>query len=84
MAIRIDTTKPFRVQLDLASYVKKVGADFGCTKCGKILVKIEPGGILGDGLNPMDTAVILDHHLAQHNPDPMRPPKVDPRDVFGP
>ena len=84
MAIKIDTTKPFRAILDLSAYVKKVGADFGCTKCDKVLVKIEPDGILGVGLNSLDTTVILDHHLAQHNQDPMRPVTLNPDTVWGP
>jgi len=82
MTMRIDPEKPFKQELDLTAYVKKVDGGYGCTKCDVVLVRIQPGGILGDTLNQLDTAVVLDHHLAKH--DAMRPPNVDPRFVWGP
>lgn len=69
-AIRIDSTKPFEVQLDLAPFVKKFGADILCSKCDEVLVRIEPGGILGEKLNELDVMVIRDHILAKHNDAP--------------
>lgn len=66
---KIDPTKLFTTKLDLSFYVMKSGDnDFVCTKCFKVLVRIEPGGLLGAKLNQIDTAVILDHHLADHDP----------------
>lgn len=66
-ARRIDPAETFSVNLDLSKFVKKFGATFVCAECDEALVRIEPGGILGDALNQLDTAVILDHHLAKHN-----------------
>jgi hypothetical protein len=81
-AIRINPEKPFSTMLDLSKFVKKLGAEFICSECQEVLVRIQPGGILGDTLNQLDTAVVLDHHLAKHGA--MRPPNVDPRFVWGP
>lgn len=66
MAIRIDPKKPFMVKLDLTPYVVKNDDCYHCTKCGDVLVRIEPDGILGRELNQLDTTVILDHHLTRH------------------
>lgn len=66
-ARRIDSTETFSVDLDLFKFVKKCGVTFVCAKCDEVLVRVEPGGILGEKLNQLDTAVILDHHLARHN-----------------
>lgn len=65
-AIRIDPTNPFLTTLDLTKFVKKLGSTFVCSKCDEVLVKVEPGGVLGDKLNQLDTTVILDHHIAKH------------------
>lgn len=65
-AIRIDSTKPFEVQIDLAPFIKKFGADILCSKCDEVLVRIEPGGILGETLNELDAMVIRDHLIAKH------------------
>ena len=67
-ARRIDSTEEFRVDLDLMPLIRKCGVTFVCSKCDDVLVRIEPGGILGDKLNQLDTTVILDHHLAKHAP----------------
>lgn len=37
-----------------------------CKSCGEELVKIEPKGILGDGLNFIDVMVIQDHYFDRH------------------
>jgi hypothetical protein len=63
---RIDPQEMFSVKIDLTRFVKKFGADFLCSECDEVLVRIEPDGILGEGLNELDTTVILDHHLAKH------------------
>ncbi len=68
MAIRIDPTKPFEAIIDLTPYVEKVSNGYSCTKCNTVLVRIEVGGVLGDNLNQLDTAVIIDHYLAKHIP----------------
>lgn len=64
----IDPGKPFSTKIDLTPFVKKVGAAFHCLECDEVLVRIEPGGILGEELTQLDTTVILDHHLAKHAP----------------
>lgn len=66
-ARRIDSAETFSANLDISQFVKKFGADFICSECDKVLVRIEPGGILGDTLNQIDTKVILHHHLTKHN-----------------
>jgi len=65
-ARRIDSHETFSTQIDMTKFVKKLGADFICSECEEVLVRIEPGGILGEALNQLDTTVILDHHLAKH------------------
>lgn len=65
-AIRIDSTKSFEVMIDLAPFIKKLGADILCSECDKVLVRIEPGGILGEHLNELDAMVIRDHLLSNH------------------
>lgn len=67
-ARRIDSRETFSVDLDLSKLIKKCGVTFVCSKCDEVLVRIEPGGILGDILNQLDTTVILGHHLAKHPP----------------
>lgn len=67
LAKRIDPAKPFKQELDLTDYVKKVDGGYGCTKCDRMLVRIEPDGIFGEKLNHMDASVILDHHIAKHD-----------------
>lgn len=71
--IHIDPTKPLTTQLDLSQFVYKSadGRDFTCSKCLKVLIRIEPNGILGQALNELDAHVIVDHYLAKH--DPMKP-----------
>lgn len=39
---------------------------YSCKQCGEILVRIEPKGILGDGLNDLDALVISDHYFTYH------------------
>lgn len=53
--------------VDWDKMVKKEGATFSCCKCGQVLVRIEPNGLLGETLNPLDTAVICDHYMAKHD-----------------
>lgn len=65
-AIRIDSRDPFSTKLDLSSLVEKKDDGYSCKVCGKMLVRIEPNGILGKELNQLDTTVILDHHMALH------------------
>lgn len=65
-ARRIESTETFSVDLDLSKFIKKCGVTFVCAKCDEVLVRIEPGGILGDKLNQLDATVVLDHHLARH------------------
>lgn len=60
--------KSFKMLLDMTAYVKKVGADYLCAKCDLALIRVEPGGILCEELNQLDTMVIIDHHLAEHSP----------------
>jgi hypothetical protein len=67
-AFTIDPGKPFSTKIDLTPFVKKFGADFICSECQKVLVRIEPGGILGEEWNHLDTTVILNHHLTKHAP----------------
>jgi len=74
----LDAGKP--IPLDLL--VSRSGNQFICTKCHLVLVRIEPGGILGQELVQLDMMVILDHHRAKH--DPMRPVNLNPDAVFGP
>ena len=66
-ARRISSTETFSVKIDLSKVIKKLGATFVCSECDEVLVRIEPGGILGETLNQLDTVVILDH-LEKHRP----------------
>jgi hypothetical protein len=65
-ARRIVSTEVFSTKIDIAPFVRKLGADFVCSDCEEVLVRIEPDGILGESLNELDTAVILDHYVAKH------------------
>lgn len=67
---------------DPAALVHKNGNDYVCNKCLKVLIRIEPNGILGQELNEIDLLMILDHNLTHH--DPMRPVTLNPRFVWGP
>lgn len=37
-----------------------------CCICGRVLVRIESGGILGDGLMELDELVIETHYVIDH------------------
>ncbi len=74
----MDARKPIPIEL----LVAKNGNDFVCTKCHLVLVRIEPGGILGEELNEIDILVILSHNRSKH--DPMRPVNLNPDAVWGP
>jgi len=39
---------------------------FVCRSCGEVLVRIQPGGILGDTLNGIDELVIQSHFVTNH------------------
>lgn len=47
--------------VDASTYVFLKDESYCCRKCGKVLVKIAPGGMLGEKLNGLDILVILDH-----------------------
>lgn len=53
--------------LPLSLLTTKSGNCYVCCKCFKVIVRIEPNGILGQDLNELDLAVIRDHHLANHS-----------------
>lgn len=67
MALHIDPALPFESDIDLTDYVEFKGDRYSCKACGEVLVRIEPNGLLGQKLNALDTAVILDHHSALHS-----------------
>lgn len=52
------------IPIDL--FVVKSGDRYVCAKCFKVLVTIEPGGLLGDELNQLDHLVIWNHNLSEH------------------
>lgn len=66
---KIDPSQAFSSTINLAPYIEKKGDRYYvCKKCGDVLIRVEPNGILGDSLNSIDAAVVLDHHLAKHSP----------------
>lgn len=52
--------RPVRTS-DVEEHVFRHGWDYFCRKCGKPLVKVVPGGLMGEDLNALDVLVILDH-----------------------